>query len=998
MGSILNTFHWFGRSKPVSKINTLMLAFVLSFSSGLSADDTELFFSSASRPPNILFLLDNSASMNAGVPGTGGSRMDALKQALSALVTDLEGVNVGFIQFNQNVDLIATVEDVDVAANKQQLLDTVSTLEAITDPSLFGTATQDALWTGRSYLRGELANPLGGLYDSPIVHECQQNHVILMTDGRPTRRENIVSEVESVLGTTCAAATVNQPGDGDCGAEIGAHLFTSDLDAVTHTIGFDFLSDWLPSVSGNTTLEADGSYSGGFGNHFDVSSSQELLDAFKSILDGTGSTFASPVVALNSFNESRHRDELYYSQFLSSNSVRWNGNIKKYRLSEVTDTVTGLTETVIVDGNDQPLLDDAGQIRADSRSLWSASNDGGSIPEGGFAHQLPLYSDRNWYTDYNRTDPVRVDASDINGIAIDVKVPATSLGAVDNAERDTLVSWVLGRDVEGADPLTGSPTGAAQNNNYAADSLHNSPLLASYFTRSGTGERGEILFSTNNLGLLHAIDPTTGQELWSYTPEEHLDNIKAYFDNAVSSDHVYGLDGQFTLHTVPGQRSGYDFWADEVLLYMTERRGGNRIYALDVSDGLTDPTANPFSVMWKITGGVGGTLIYDKNGDGRNDFADLGQTWSRPQMVDVSINCPSNCETRELLMFAGGYNPDIYDDVNLDYDTLTVPTESHGNAIYFVDPHTGELEWSVGNGAHHSLNLPMIHSIPSTPVPVDTDFDGSIDLIFFVDVAGNVWRVDFGREATNLNDLHVAGGKIAELSPVGQSLRFFNPVDVVVSGTNFSTAFFSLVTGTGMRTSPLFVEPNQNRLYTIIDRFVHEVPFRFDSSGNRNFDYRYVTDSTGNHSVITADDDVLRNVSDPSSTTSTNFGFFRTFQLGEKILQPTLVTNNLIFANSYVPPANMGGANCNFDIGETRLYISSLLDGGNTVPGTFGGDYLTVGAGILSSGQIIDTGKGEAPFFLVDNNVFTLKDLTAPNNNEVFRRFRRTGWVELDEY
>ena len=179
---------------------------------------------------------------------------------------------------------------------------------------------------------------------------------------------------------------------------------------------------------------------------------------------------------------------------------------------------------------------------------------------------------------------------------------------------------------------------------------------------------------------------------------------------------------------------------------------------------------------------------------------------------------------------------------------------------------------------------------------------------------------------------------------------------------------------------------------------MHDTPTRIDNNGDEVIDYRYVTDEFDNRSVITADDDILRNVTDPNSTTSVFYGFFRTFQLGEKILQPTLVTNNLIFANSYVPPSNLNNGSCNFDIGETRLYIKSLLDGENAVPGSFGGDFITIGEGLLSGGQIIDTGNGDAPFVLIDKNVFTLNELTLSNSDEVFRRFRRTGWVELDEF
>lgn len=1124
--SISCFFRWAGCSDSLSKFNTLVVAFLLSFSSGLSADDTELFFSAESAPANLLFILDTSISMatrECSLDPLAGNydpnceddrtRMEKLQAALALVIENLDGVNAGIIKYNSTNELVVPVGNVD-DAKKQELLAAVNALV----PKA-GTGTQAALWTGREYMRGQLAGPTG-IYPSPITHECQKNHVILMSDGKPTDHLNNFAEVQSDLGITCE--TVGVINGGECGAEIGQHLFDADhsnfagSNIITHTIGFNFIDSWLASISGNTD-ELNGVFSGGFGRHFDVKSAPQLLSAFESIIEGVGTSFAAPTIALNSFNESRHRDEIYYSQFQSSETVRWNGNIKKYRLSELTDDVTGETETVIVDANDLPIADDTGQIDPGSQSLWSAQADGGSIPQGGFANKLPHYTDRHWYTDYNSTDPFKLTSDDLDVL------PPQSLGAADETERDTLAMWALGRDAGMFDPLVAAAATAAsdtaasaannalvvaaeavtasaaadaaaadanaiadaasqaateaaaavdaalasgaanladliaaseaasteavaaaataatlsdaatvaadaaaiaqtdatvataeaslafaaaeeanqENHFFIADSLHNSPVLASYWARSDTDERGEILFSANNLGVLHAIDPATGSgvELWSYTPEEHLGNIKAYFENAASPEHVYGLDGDFLLHTTRTNQPGYDLWVDRAWLYMTERRGGNRVYALDVSDGLADPsTSDPFSVMWKITGGDISAPVYDKDSDGRNDFADLAQTWSKPIMVSVSLNCPENCETKELLMFSGGYNPDVYDDVDLDYSNLTVPSESHGNAVYFVDPETGELAWSVGNGAHHSLNLAeMNHSIPSTPVPVDADLDGTIDLMFFVDVGGDVWRVDFSSEATDLDELHLAGGKIAELSPAGQSLRFFNPIDVVVSGTSFSTSFFSLVTGSGMRARPLYQEPNRNRLYSIVDPWVRRAPFRVNANGDREFDYRYVTDSGGNHSVITASDDVLKNISDANSTTSTEYGFFRTFEHGEKFLQRSLVHSSQIFVNSYVPPAQAGGDNCNFDIGETRLYAFDLLDGGNSFEGIFNDDFIVVGEGLLSGGQIIDTGEGDAPFFLVDKNVFTLKEIVA-SDKEVFRRFHRTGWVELEDF
>ena len=279
------------------------------------------------------------------------------------------------------------------------------------------------------------------------------------------------------------------------------------------------------------------------------------------------------------------------------------------------------------------------------------------------------------------------------------------------------------------------------------------------------------------MGVLHAIDPEDGTELWSYTPEELLPNIKAYVDNKNTTKHIYGLDGQPVLNSTRIQNPDGTLVTDKAWLYLSQRRGGNNIFALDVTNALDD--TDPFKVMWKIKGGVAGT-----------DFRDLGQTWSTPQLITVTQGCPANCTNREVLMFSGGYNPAAYDDRQVNFP-VGIPDTGHGNAIYMVDPQTGDLLWSAGRGIHHSLELPNLRdSVPETPVPVDYNADGVIDVLFFSDIAGHVWRVDLDASAAtgnNLSDLAIVGGMIADLNEQGDpyfvlSSGIAPPLDIVDTG------------------------------------------------------------------------------------------------------------------------------------------------------------------------------------------------------------------------
>ena len=72
-----------------------------------SADDTEIFFgqavtdvTSSANSPNILFLLDDSASMNGRDDNQEGTRLQRLQQAMDTLLTDMTNVNVGIMTMN----------------------------------------------------------------------------------------------------------------------------------------------------------------------------------------------------------------------------------------------------------------------------------------------------------------------------------------------------------------------------------------------------------------------------------------------------------------------------------------------------------------------------------------------------------------------------------------------------------------------------------------------------------------------------------------------------------------------------------------------------------------------------------------------------------------------------------------------------------------------------------------------------------------------------------
>ncbi len=109
------------------------------------ADDTDIFLGNgvyqAGTLPNVLFILDNSGSMNndardSNGNSTGQTRLEAMKDAFSEIMSNVSGVNVGLMRFNApGGSVMYPVTNVD------QVLSTTSLQ---TNPDMFAS-TDDAI-------------------------------------------------------------------------------------------------------------------------------------------------------------------------------------------------------------------------------------------------------------------------------------------------------------------------------------------------------------------------------------------------------------------------------------------------------------------------------------------------------------------------------------------------------------------------------------------------------------------------------------------------------------------------------------------------------------------------------------------------------------------------------------------------------------------------------------------------------------------------------------
>ncbi len=844
------------------------VAACISFSATLNADDTEIFFGQDTSQANVLFVLDVSGSMGA-TDGTTSTRLDKLKAALTELLSTTSDINVGLLSYESGGNVLHQ-EIKPVTENRGDMLSSIDSLTAGG-----GTPSVGALLEGGQYFRGEPLQGSGTTYPSPMQSACQSNHIVLLTDGQPT--VNASADVEALLYTdgvtTCTAAT---PAGGTCGEELAGWLAATDHSddladtngITTHTIGFNFSSDWLPGLS-----------TAGGGQHFTADSASSLLTAFDSILEvatDSNNSFAAPAISLDQFSRLSHRDDMYLALFQPNNTLRWSGNLKRYRF-----------DGKVKDKNDAVAIDPAaGTIKSDAHSFWSKKADGPVVTEGGAASLLDI-NNRNVYT-YTGTNTTDL-TSTVNALSeLNDDITAAMLNIPD-AERDNLLQWARGVDVDNEHN--------GQTRLHMGDPLHSRPAILTYGGDATNPET--VVFIGTNEGYLHAIDSSDGAELYSFVPPELLENLDPYYKNERTINRIYGLDGDFTLWVDDKNLDGKITDTDHAYLYMGMRRGGRNYTALNVTK------KNVPEFMWSINGGDTG-------------FEKLGQSWSKPTLSKIVINGT----VTNVLIFGGGYDP-MQDNASIrSADTI-------GNDMFIVDAESGDLLWSTADDP--TSYTAMQYSIPSDTRVVDMNGDGFADQIYVGDMGGQLWRFDIDNFATSAKP-SVTGGVIADLSgPNGSdNRRFFYRPDVALV-TDGHKQFLSVAVGSGNRAHPLQTSVN-DRFYMVRQQSVFGAPEGYGildkvNSTTTNKVYRAVTeadlyDATDN--LIGSTDVTI--ASDARDDLKAKEGWLLSLTTsGEKVLAPSLTISSQVMFNTYVPET-AARDDCSPAAGSGRTYSVSVLD------------------------------------------------------------------------
>ncbi|CAD5109035.1 PilC/PilY family type IV pilus protein [Zestomonas carbonaria] len=839
-----------------------------------------------------------------------------------------------------------------------------------------------ALYEAAGYLAQKPGKHIGNV-PSPITSSCQANYLVLLTDGEantnPSSAQTAAQDgIASLIGSSCSGDSTYS--SEKCGRSVVQWLATEDqadydgLNTVTtHTIGFNTSSNNQATTFLNNLASLGG------GKAYQAENAADLANAFDDIVQAalaTNTTFVNTSAPVNSFNRADNLDELYFALFRPSETDRWAGNLKRYRLK------TEGTVATIVDADDAAAIDgNTGFFKSSARSFWSATQDGSDISKGGAGFKLPEPANRKLFT-YLGNSPAGTPAALESLISTNTNITAERLGdsSMTTVERANLLKYIRGVDTD--------DSGNDTNRQALGDPIHSSPRLVTY--GCNTYANGECtspdlsaIMGTNE-GFIHAFNTSTGVEQFAFMPEALLPNIKQLRANAKSSStkpRLYGMDNTVTLWVNDANNNGVIYGdpstgtttglntGEFVYAYATMGRGGRNIYALDITN------RNEPKMLWQILGGT------------TTGFEKLAQTWSAPVKTRIKVGST----IRDVLIFAGGYDKD-QDDLNT--STSVYAQDDIGNAIYIVDAKTGEKIWSVSNSSGHDLILSkMKYSIPSGVRVIDiqeangvlvTDPDKLADQFFVGDMGGQVWRFYINNGQSGAGLVTAAGtsgdGVFATIggTTTESARRFYHEPDVALLNINGSRSLVVNI-GSGYRGHPL----NEY----IVDRFYSfRTSALFKTTGEGTLTEAHLYDATLN--LVQAGDATQKSDANNAFRNITGGWYITLTNSGEKVLSRALTVGGELYFNTYEPSTST--AACSATVGKNRSYRVRLLDAtpasvpvnGNGTPGDR--------SDLSNSGGI----SGDPQLFCSGNDCWVLPDPSLDPVKANMPPLGKTYWMD----
>lgn len=483
----------------------------------------------------------------------------------------------------------------------------------------------------------------------------------------------------------------------------------------------------------------------------------------------------------------------------------WFGNLKKYYVVNggvYADENGSANQTVVLKSKLQDLKDQWANSEINYSENAPVFSKGGALSQLALGTKTTTDDNgdskttagrkllTNYVYDGSKAEDERVGNSfDLN--RIDYTYTTDTKTKTDNAARVRGLMTLLGYNISADTETNGLDLTSVNANVRQMGSIYHSlPVLLTQegkavATRNTTTKKVEIssvdrkdyvMFGTTQ-GLLSVVDAVSGVEKFSFVPKEMIEKQSETFrENAGNlaggKDALYyGIDGEWTAHTVyvtksdgtltvngavrdviGGSKDDVENLNGKQWVYGGLRMGGRSYYSLDLTD-----IGSP-KLKFHIDPTTG--KVYSKanaSGKAYKAIENMAQSWSKPKLDYVNWK-----GQRKLVMFVGGgydaggdqgdglYANGIrtgyagYEHYNYSQDN------KKGSGVYMFDADDGDLLWyadssdkSADEGVQHSKNTNLKYSVASDIKTIDRNNDGIVDHIYFGDLAGQAFRVDF---------------------------------------------------------------------------------------------------------------------------------------------------------------------------------------------------------------------------------------------------------------
>lgn len=597
---------------------------------------------------------------------------------------------------------------------------------------------------------------------SPVLYKCQQNFVMMVTDGKPTgdTAGNLYSTADRT--NTCNwSTTTNSCTTGAFGVAATDAITAANALRTTSVTGFSSTNkDGTGAVTGkydvqtyvvalgDTVANADAlsvmnsmAYNGGTDKAILATNATAFQNAITAISDDiTAKVSSGAAVAVANAHVTSTDNASYASSY---NSGTWAGDLN----SNGIDVTTGAPTAA---------------------SLWSA---------GSAATQLDLR------TSANRFIVTSVDTPGAIG-GVQFQPTSASTSTTLSAAQQTLLNSPSLTD--GAAVLaylrgdrSGEPATYRSRAHLLGDIINGEPVLVreplagyadtgySAFTTSNAS-RTRMLYQGANDGMLHAFVASTGAEAWAYVPNLVMANLNG-LTKKTGFAHRYFVDGtpvagDVDFNNIDGVTGGGDW---RTILVGGLGKGGLGFYALDVTTpGAASEVAAKNKVLWEFPNSISDATAR------ANATLNMGYSYAKPVMVKTTAK-------GWVALVTSGYN------------NGTNAGDSGGDGLghlYVINPKTGELIQDIPTTG--CATTPATSPCGLAQVAASIDGTNAVDYVYGGDLKGNLWRFD-------LSGASAGSWSVSKFATLKDSSGVTQPITTAPRLT-FDSSVRMVMVGTGL--------------------------------------------------------------------------------------------------------------------------------------------------------------------------------------------------------